>query len=132
MVACPFFLFARRWHPEPDVEALTGWIVSPFVVGVGIAEAVVACGQELAQSPRVVEFGEIHPGPRLVLVRGVGVGAQVESEALAALRGALVSGSVNIGVRGGGISQPKGVWGWCHRQILPRRGRFFREWWSGA
>ena len=132
MVACPLFLFARRWHPEPDVEALTGWIVSPFVVGVGMAEAVVACGQELAQSPRVVEFGEIHPGPRLVLVRGVGVGAQVESEALAALRGVLMSGSVNVGVRGGGISQPKGVWERGRLQILPRRGRLFREWRSGV
>ena len=132
MATCPLVLFARPRHPEPDMKTFASGVVGALVVGVRVAEAVVACGQELAQSPRVVEFGEIHPGPCLVLVRGVGVGAQAESEALAAFRGVLVSGSVSVGIRGGGISQPKGVWGRCRLQILPRRGRLFREWWSGA
>ena len=131
-IAYPFILIAHSQHPELDDEALTSGIVSAFVIGVGVAEAVVACGQELAQSPRVVESGEIHSGPCLVLIRGVGVDAQVKSEALAAFRGMLVSGSVSVGVRGGGISPPEGVWGWCRRRTLLRLDRLLKEWWGGA
>ena len=64
----PLVLFARPRHPEPDVKTLASGVVGAFVVGVGVAEAVVACGQELAQSPRVVESGEIHSRPCLVLI----------------------------------------------------------------
>ena len=72
---CPLILFACPRHPEPDMKTLASGVVSAFVVGVGATEAVVACGQELSQSPRVVEPGEIHSGPCLVLIRGVGMGA---------------------------------------------------------
>ena len=113
MATYPLVLFAHPRHPEPDVKTLASGVVGAFVVVVGVAEAVVACGQELAQSPRVVESGEIHSGPCLVFIQGVSVGAQVESEALVVFRGILMSGSVSIGVRADGISQPKGVWGRC-------------------
>ena len=88
MVACPLVLFARPWHPEPDVEALTRRIVSPFVVGVGVAEAVVACSHEAAHGFGVTKTGEVCSSPRLVFFRGVGVGVrrccggEVEGETL--------------------------------------------------
>ena len=90
MVACPFVLIARAWHPESDVEALTSGIVSAFIVRVGVAEAVVAHGQEAAHGFRVVKSREVRSGPRLVLLRGVSMGvsrsrgAKVEGEALVA------------------------------------------------
>ena len=49
-VAYPRVLIIRSWHPEPDVEALSSWIISAFIIGVGVAEAVVACDQEEAHS----------------------------------------------------------------------------------
>ena len=44
--ARPFVLFAHARHPEPDVEALTSGIVSAFIIGVGVAEAIVARGMK--------------------------------------------------------------------------------------
>ena len=73
-VACPFILITCPWHSEPDVEALSSGIVSAFIIGVGVAKAVVAHGQEEAHSLRVVKPGEVCSGPRLVLLRGAGVG----------------------------------------------------------
>ena len=74
MVACPFTFITCSWHPEPDVEALSSWIISAFIIGVGVAEAIVACGQEEAHSLGVAKSGEICSGPRLVLLQGVSVG----------------------------------------------------------
>ena len=45
-VACPLTLITCPWHSEPDVETLSSGIVSAFIIGVGVTEAVVACGQE--------------------------------------------------------------------------------------
>jgi len=123
-VVHPFVFVARAWHPQSDMEALTSGIVSTFIVRIGVAKAIVAYGQEATHSFVVAEVGEIHSGPRLVLLRGVGVGVsrrcgvKVENEALAALREIRVSGSVGISLRGSGISQPKGVWRQCRRQAL--------------
>jgi len=68
MATCPLILLARSQHPEPDVKTLASGVVGTLVVVVRVAEAVIACGQELAHSPRVVESGEIHFGPCLVLL----------------------------------------------------------------
>ena len=73
-VACPFTLITRPWHPEPDVETLSSGIVSAFIIGVRVAKAVVARGQEEAHSLRVTKPGEVCSGPCLVLLRGVSVG----------------------------------------------------------
>ena len=73
-VACPFTLITCPWNPEPDVEALSSGIVSAFIIGVGVAEAVVAHGQEKAHSLRVTKPGEVCSGPCPVLLRGVSVG----------------------------------------------------------
>ena len=87
-VAYPLVLAARAWHPKSDVEALTSGIVSIFIVGIGVAKAIVTCGQEAAHGFVVMEVGEIRSGPCLVLLRGVGVGVsrsrgtKVEGETL--------------------------------------------------
>ena len=89
-IACPFVFIARSWHPELDDEALTSGIVSAFVIGVGVAEAVVAHGHEAAHGFRVAKPGEVRSGPRLVLLQGVsmgvgqGCGEEVKGEALVA------------------------------------------------
>ena len=54
-VACPCILITSSWHPEPDVEALTSGIVSALAIGVGVTEAVVACGHEATHGLRVAE-----------------------------------------------------------------------------
>ena len=41
-VAYPLTLITCPWHSKPDVETLSSEIVSAFVIGVGVAEAVVA------------------------------------------------------------------------------------------
>jgi len=73
-VACSFILIICSWHSEPDVEAFSSGIVSAFVIRVGVAEAVVACGQKAAHSLKVAKPGEVCFGPRLILFRGVCVG----------------------------------------------------------
>ena len=65
---CPFILIAHARHPELDMEALTSGVVSAFVIGVRVAEAVVARGQEAAHGFRVVKPREVHFGPCLVLL----------------------------------------------------------------
>ena len=67
-VACPFILIICPWHSEPDVEAFSSGIVSAFIIGVGVAEVVVARGQEEAHSLGVAKSGEVCSGPRLVLL----------------------------------------------------------------
>ena len=67
-VACPFTLITCPWHSEPDVETLSSGIVSAFVIGVGVAKAVVACGQEAAHSLGVTKPGEVRFSPCLVLL----------------------------------------------------------------
>ena len=54
-VAYPCILNTSSWHPEPDVEALTSGIVSALIIGVGVTEAVVACGHEATHGFRVAE-----------------------------------------------------------------------------
>ena len=113
VVAYPFVLIARSRHPKLDVEALMCGIVSAFIIGVGVAKAVVAHGHEAAHGFRVTKPGEVRSGPRLVLRRGVsmGVGQGCGDE---------VKGKMLVG--GGGIAEPEGIWGWCHRRApLHRR-----------
>ena len=89
-IACPFVLNARSRHPELDDEALTSGIVSAFVIGVGVAKAVVARGHEAAHGFRVAKLREVRSGPRLILLRGVslgvsrGCGEEVKGETLVA------------------------------------------------
>ena len=52
-VARPLVLIARPRHPESDVEALASGVVGTLVVRVGVAETVVARGQEAAHGFRV-------------------------------------------------------------------------------
>ena len=114
-VVHPLVFVARAWHPQSDVEALTSGIVSTFIVRIGVAKAIVACGQEAAHSFMVAEVGEIRSGPRLVHLRGVGVGVsrshgtKVVGETLVVSQGLRMSGSVGISIGGGGVSQPEGV-----------------------
>ena len=56
-IACPSVFIAHSRHPELDDEALTSGVISAFVIGVGVAKAVVACGQKAAHSLRVVKPG---------------------------------------------------------------------------
>ena len=67
-IACPFVFIARSRHHELDDEALTSGVVSAFVIGVGVAEVVVACGHEAAHGFRVAKPREVCSGPRLVLL----------------------------------------------------------------
>ena len=73
-IVCPFILIACSRHPELDVEALMSGIVSAFIIGVRVAEAVVARGHEATHGFRVAKPGEVRSDPRLVLLRGVSVG----------------------------------------------------------
>ena len=67
-IACPFILIARSRHLKLDVEALTSGIVSAFVVGVGVAKAVVTHVQEAAHGFKVTKPREVRSGPRLILL----------------------------------------------------------------
>jgi hypothetical protein len=58
-VAYPFVLVAGSHHPEPDVETLASGIISVFIVGVRITEAVVARGQEAAHCFRVAKLEKV-------------------------------------------------------------------------
>ena len=73
-LAYPSIFIARSRHPELDDEALMSGVVSAFIIGVGVAEAVVAHGHEVAHGFRVTKPGEVRSSPRLILLRGVGVG----------------------------------------------------------
>ena len=87
-VAYPLVLVACVWHPKSDVEALTSGIVSTFIVRIRVAKAIVTHGQETVHGFKVAKPGEICFGPRLVHLRGVGVGVsrsrgtKVEGETL--------------------------------------------------
>ena len=89
-IAYPSVFIAHSRHPELDDEALTNGIVSAFIIGVRVAEAVVACGHEAAHGFRVAKPREFRSGLRFVLLRGVsvgmgrGCGEEVEGETLVA------------------------------------------------
>ena len=67
-VACPFILITHAWHPELDVEALTSGIISVFIIGLGVAKAVVARSHETTHGFMVMKPREVRSGPCLVLL----------------------------------------------------------------
>ena len=67
-IACPSIFIARSRHPELDDESLMSGVVSAFVIGVGVAKAVVARCHEAAHGFRVAKPGEVRSGPRLILL----------------------------------------------------------------